>query len=73
MKDLFDFKPGWPATFSGIPAMADFSIDGYCVFDVAVDDGPFADRSRYTEPHCSVLSGYRQLIARRRRLESRNE
>ncbi len=30
MKDLFDFKPGWPATFGGIPAMADFSIDGYC-------------------------------------------
>ncbi len=32
MKDLFDFKPGWPATFGGIPAMADFSIDGYCVW-----------------------------------------
>jgi amidase len=30
MKDLFDFKPGWPTTFGGIPAMADFSIDGYC-------------------------------------------
>lgn len=32
MKDLFDFKPGWPATFGGIPAMANFSIDGYCVW-----------------------------------------
>ena len=32
MKDLFDFKPGWPATFGGIPAMADFSVDGYCVW-----------------------------------------
>lgn len=32
MKDLFDFKPGWPATFGGIPAMKDFSIDGYCVW-----------------------------------------
>jgi amidase/aspartyl-tRNA(Asn)/glutamyl-tRNA(Gln) amidotransferase subunit A len=32
MKDLFDFKPGWPATFGGIPAMADFTIDGYCVW-----------------------------------------
>jgi amidase len=30
MKDLFDFKPGWPTTFGGISAMADFSIDGYC-------------------------------------------
>ena len=32
MKDLFDFKPGWPATFGGIRAMADFSIDAYCVW-----------------------------------------
>ncbi len=32
MKDLFDFKPGWPATFGGLPSMADFSIDGYCVW-----------------------------------------
>jgi amidase/aspartyl-tRNA(Asn)/glutamyl-tRNA(Gln) amidotransferase subunit A len=32
MKDLFDFKPGWPATFGGIPAMADHSIDAYCVW-----------------------------------------
>jgi amidase/aspartyl-tRNA(Asn)/glutamyl-tRNA(Gln) amidotransferase subunit A len=30
MKDLFDFKPGWPATFGGIPAMSDFSLDIYC-------------------------------------------
>jgi amidase/aspartyl-tRNA(Asn)/glutamyl-tRNA(Gln) amidotransferase subunit A len=32
MKDLFDFKPGWPATFGGIPAMADFTLDAYCVW-----------------------------------------
>lgn len=32
MKDLFDFKPGWPATFGGIPAMKDFTVDGYCVW-----------------------------------------
>lgn len=32
MKDLFDFKPGWPATYGGIPAMADYSVDGYCVW-----------------------------------------
>jgi amidase len=32
MKDLFDFKPGWPATFGGIPAMADFTLDIYCVW-----------------------------------------
>ena len=23
IKDLFDFKPGWPATFGGIPALRD--------------------------------------------------
>jgi amidase/aspartyl-tRNA(Asn)/glutamyl-tRNA(Gln) amidotransferase subunit A len=32
MKDLFDFKPGWPATFGGIPAMADYTLDIYCVW-----------------------------------------
>lgn len=32
IKDLFDFKPGWPATFGGIPALADQVIDAYCVF-----------------------------------------
>lgn len=32
MKDLFCFKPGWPATFGGIPAMADHKIDAYCMW-----------------------------------------
>jgi amidase len=32
IKDLFDFKPGWPATFGGIPALRDFSLDAYCAF-----------------------------------------
>jgi amidase/aspartyl-tRNA(Asn)/glutamyl-tRNA(Gln) amidotransferase subunit A len=32
MKDLFDFKPGWPTTFGGIPCMADFTLDIYCVW-----------------------------------------
>ena len=32
MKDLFDFKPGWPATFGGIPSLASFSIDARCPF-----------------------------------------
>jgi amidase len=32
IKDLFDFKPGWPATFGGIPALRDFSLDAYCGF-----------------------------------------
>ncbi|HSS61842.1 MAG TPA: amidase [Candidatus Limnocylindrales bacterium] len=30
MKDLFDFKPGWPATFGGIRALRDQVIDAYC-------------------------------------------
>jgi len=32
IKDLFDFKPGWPATFGGIPALRDFKLDTYCAF-----------------------------------------
>lgn len=32
MKDLFDFKPGWPVTYGGIPAMADYVADWYCVW-----------------------------------------
>src|SRR3979411_704179 len=32
MKDLFDFKPGWPSTFGGIRALRDQVIDAYCPF-----------------------------------------
>jgi amidase/aspartyl-tRNA(Asn)/glutamyl-tRNA(Gln) amidotransferase subunit A len=32
MKDLFDFKPGWPATMGGIPALKDLVIDAHCVW-----------------------------------------
>src|SRR6188768_2189179 len=32
MKDLFDFKPGWPATFGGVRCLADTVIDARCVF-----------------------------------------
>lgn len=32
MKDLFDFKPGWPATFGGIPSLAQFTVDARCPF-----------------------------------------
>src|SRR3954466_1315047 len=32
IKDLFDFKPGWPSTFGGIPALRDFKLDTYCAF-----------------------------------------
>jgi hypothetical protein len=32
IKDLFDFKPGWPATFGGIRALRDFKLDAYCAF-----------------------------------------
>jgi amidase len=30
MKDLFDFKPGWPTTFGGVRALRDFVPDFYC-------------------------------------------
>ena len=32
IKDLFDFKPGWPATFGGIRALKDFKTDFSCPF-----------------------------------------
>jgi len=32
MKDLFDFKPGWPSTFGGVKALAGMIIDARCVF-----------------------------------------
>lgn len=32
IKDLFDFKPGWPATFGGIRALKNFTTDFSCPF-----------------------------------------
>src|SRR6267143_6806316 len=32
MKDLFDFKPGWPSTFGGVRALRTQVIDAYCTF-----------------------------------------
>jgi amidase len=32
MKDLFDFKPGWPTTFGGVRALKDFVADIYCAW-----------------------------------------
>ncbi len=39
MKDLFDFKPGWPATFGGIRALRDNVIDAHCVFAERIEQG----------------------------------
>jgi amidase len=32
IKDLFDFKPGWPATFGGIPALRDQRLPITCLW-----------------------------------------
>jgi amidase len=32
MKDLFDFKPGWPSTFGGVRALRNQVIDAYCPY-----------------------------------------
>lgn len=37
IKDLFDFKPGWPATFGGVRALANFALDTHCVFAERVE------------------------------------
>ena len=38
IKDLFDFKPGWPATFGGIPALRDQVIDARCMWAERMED-----------------------------------
>src|SRR5580692_7613909 len=37
IKDLFDFKPGWPFTFGGIRAMKDCVAQWYCPFAERVE------------------------------------
>lgn len=37
IKDLFDFKPGWPATFGGIPTLANQVIDTHCGFSERIE------------------------------------
>jgi len=32
IKDLFDFKPGWPATFGGVRALANNVLPFHCMF-----------------------------------------
>jgi amidase len=32
LKDLFDFKPGWPATFGGVRALREFSVPARCTY-----------------------------------------
>ena len=32
IKDLFDFKPGWIATFGGVRALRNYVSDNYCLF-----------------------------------------
>lgn len=32
LKDLFDFKPGWPASLGGIRALKHNVVNGYCAF-----------------------------------------
>lgn len=38
IKDLFDFKPGWPATFGGIRALKDNVSDNYCTFAQRIEE-----------------------------------
>jgi amidase len=37
IKDLFDFKPGWPASFGGIRALSDFTLDVSCAFTERIE------------------------------------
>ncbi len=37
IKDLFDFKPGWPATFGGIPSLRERVVDAACTFTQRIE------------------------------------
>jgi amidase/aspartyl-tRNA(Asn)/glutamyl-tRNA(Gln) amidotransferase subunit A len=37
MKDLFDFKPGWPSTFGGVRALRHQVIDAYCTYSERIE------------------------------------
>jgi amidase/aspartyl-tRNA(Asn)/glutamyl-tRNA(Gln) amidotransferase subunit A len=39
IKDLFDFKPGWPSTFGGIRALKDNIAQWYCPFAERIEQG----------------------------------
>lgn len=39
IKDLFDFKPGWPFTFGGVRAMKDCIAHWHCVFAERIEKG----------------------------------
>jgi amidase len=39
IKDLFDFKPGWPTTFGGVRALKDNIAQFHCVFAERVERG----------------------------------
>lgn len=38
IKDLFDFKPGWPATFGGVRALRDHVVDARCAYAERMED-----------------------------------
>ena len=38
IKDLFDFKPGWPATFGGVRALKNNVVDFYCAFAERIEN-----------------------------------
>lgn len=39
IKDLFDFKPGWPTTYGGVRALKDNIASFYCVFAERIERG----------------------------------
>ena len=38
LKDLFDFKPGWPATLGGFSALKNHVVNSHCVFCERMED-----------------------------------
>jgi amidase/aspartyl-tRNA(Asn)/glutamyl-tRNA(Gln) amidotransferase subunit A len=38
LKDLFDYKPGWPTTFGGVRALREFSVPARCTYAERMED-----------------------------------
>ena len=64
MKDLFDFKPGWPVTFGGVRALKDLVIDAYCVFAERVEQAGAILIGKTNSPVHGLPRRHRQLPLR---------
>ena len=61
IKDLFDFKPGWPFTFGGVRAMKDCVASWHCVFAERIERGRRNHPRQDQQPNHGPARNLRQL------------